>query len=80
MWYFKTLCTCVWTATDAVISLSRRKHGFESRRARHSSLSIRPRLEGYAAGVTSERSGGSRYGCLVSSVQDTMRVVCDRCM
>src|SRR5262245_5245382 len=24
--------------------------------------------------------GGSRYGCLVSSVQDTMRVVSDRCM
>jgi ABC-type uncharacterized transport system substrate-binding protein len=29
---------------------------------------------------TSKRGGGSRYGCLVSSVQDTMRVVCDRCM
>src|SRR5262249_11540072 len=26
------------------------------------------------------QGGGSRYGCLVSSVQDTICVVCDRCM
>jgi len=36
--------------------------------------------EDSAGGATSKSGGGSRYGCLVSSVQDTMRVVCDRCM
>jgi hypothetical protein len=48
--------------------------------ARHFALSIRPRLESYAAGATSKSGGGSRYGCFVSSVQDTICVVCDRCM
>src|SRR5215469_5656219 len=49
-----------WKFANAwVFTLSRRKHGFESRRARQRSLSIRPRLEGYAAGATSKRGGGS---------------------
>jgi hypothetical protein len=33
---YSILPTCLWTLTDIVMSLSRRKHGFDSRRARHS--------------------------------------------
>jgi hypothetical protein len=61
-------------AADAIRALSRRKHGFESRRARHCQIDFVWELP-----AGSEAAAG-RYGCFVSSVQEATRVACDWCM